>query len=138
MTDMPVHDRPSRQQFVVPPRHTHLPAWLGAVACGCIGFGLVWAVGSGGRTADIRDVAVQISAHAPEAASPPDPAEPGPFPVGDEPMRELPAGDRWQPRGGAAEDPAPVPDRYARQARHRDPGLRGGAALVPLLHDGRA
>jgi uncharacterized repeat protein (TIGR01451 family) len=132
MTDMPVHDRPSRQQFVVPPRHTYLPAWLGAVACGCVGFGLVWAVGSGGRTADIRDVAVQIAAHAPEAASPPDAAKPGLFPVGDEPIRELPAGDRWQPRGGAAEDPAPVPDRYARQA-----SLDLPAAVIPVSGEER-
>jgi uncharacterized repeat protein (TIGR01451 family) len=44
-------DRRSRQELVVPPPASNLPVILGAVACGCLGFALVWAVGLGRASA---------------------------------------------------------------------------------------
>jgi uncharacterized repeat protein (TIGR01451 family) len=49
---------PSRQTLVVPPRSSNLPVVLGAVICGCVGFGLVWALGIG-RSPVERPVAEQ-------------------------------------------------------------------------------
>jgi len=47
---------PSRQALVVPPRTSNIPVVLGAFLCGCIGFGVVWALGLG-RTRSERPVA---------------------------------------------------------------------------------
>ena len=44
---MSAPERPSRQQLVVAPRQSHLPMLCGAAVCGCIGFGMVWALGVG-------------------------------------------------------------------------------------------
>jgi len=49
---------PSRQALVVPPRSSNLPVVLGAVICGCVGFGLVWALGIG-RSRVERPVAAE-------------------------------------------------------------------------------
>ena len=40
-------DRPSRQESIVPQKHSNLVFGLSAVACACAGFGLVWACGVG-------------------------------------------------------------------------------------------
>ncbi len=40
-------DHVSRQELVVPPRHSNLPVILGACVCGFAGFGLVWGFGIG-------------------------------------------------------------------------------------------
>ena len=109
-------ERPSRQSLVVPPRHAPLPVVFGALACGGVGFGLVWAFGLGRPTAGGRDISAHIQAPAPEAAAVEPSAEPAPFPGGDEGLRELPPPGRWQPRGSAAVEPPAATDRYARQA----------------------
>jgi uncharacterized repeat protein (TIGR01451 family) len=44
---MSAPDRPSRQQFVLPPRNSNLPMLIGFAASGCLGFALVWALGIG-------------------------------------------------------------------------------------------
>lgn len=106
-------ERPSRQSLVVPPRHAPLPVVLGALACGGVGFGLVWALGIGRPASGGRDVSAQIQAP-PSAAGAS--VEPAPFPGGDEALRELPPPGRWQPRGSAATEPPAAADRYARQA----------------------
>ena len=69
---MSAPERPSRQQLVVAPRQSHLPMLCGAAVCGCIGFGMVWALGVG-------------------RAGPPAPA-----PVAAEAVTA--AADQWQPR----------------------------------------
>jgi uncharacterized repeat protein (TIGR01451 family) len=112
---MSEQERPSRQSLVVPPRHSPVPVVLGALACGAVGFGLVWALGIGRPAPGARDIAAQIQAPPMEVAPPESPAEPAPFPGSDETMRELPA-DRWQPRGAATAQPPSTADRYARQA----------------------
>jgi uncharacterized repeat protein (TIGR01451 family) len=109
-------ERPSRQSLVVPQRHAPLPVVLGALACGAVGFGLVWALGIGRPTADARAVSAQIQAPATAAEPPAAAAEPAPFPGADEAIRELPAAGRWQPRGSAAAEPPAAFDRYARPA----------------------
>ena len=43
-------ERTSRQDLVVPPRHSNFPILLGAVLCAGTGFGLVWALGVGRST----------------------------------------------------------------------------------------
>jgi len=108
-------ERPSRQSLVVPPRHAPLPVVLGALACGGVGFGLVWAFGIGRPPAGGRDISAQIQAPPSEAAAVGPPAEPAPFPGGDETLRELPSPGRWQPRGSAVAEPPAAADRYARQ-----------------------
>ena len=113
---MSAPERPSRQSLVVPPRHAPLPVVLGALACGGVGFGLVWAFGIGRPAAGDRDISAQIQAPPSAAAVVGPTAEPGPFPGGDEAMRELPPPGRWQPRGSAAVEPPAAADRYARQA----------------------
>ena len=40
-------DRPSRQQLVVTQNRSNIPFLLGAIACGCAGFAVVWALGLG-------------------------------------------------------------------------------------------
>ena len=52
---MPASERPSRQDLVVPPRTSNLPVVLGAAACGCVGFGLVWALGIGRPAVPVAD-----------------------------------------------------------------------------------
>ena len=108
-------ERPSRQSLVVPPRHSPLPVALGALACGGVGFGLVWALGIGRPAVEARAVSAQIQAPAAEAEAPAA-AEPAPFPGTDEAVQELPPAGRWQPRGSAAAEPPAAADRYARQA----------------------
>jgi uncharacterized repeat protein (TIGR01451 family) len=108
-------ERPSRQSLVVPPRHAPLPVVLGALACGGVGFGLVWALGIGRPAAGGRDISAQIQAPPSAAAAAGPSAEPAPFPGGDEALRELPPPGRWQPRGSATAEPPVAADRYARQ-----------------------
>ena len=60
MSVAPVPDRPTRQDLVVPPRESNVTILLGAVACGCIGFGVVWALGLGRPVG--RDVAEAVEA----------------------------------------------------------------------------
>ena len=111
--------RASRQSLVVPPRQSNLPVLLGAIACGCAGFGIVWAYGRGrpadSPTAEATPPAVSAAAFEPSAATA---SEPGRFVAADEGLREVAASDRWEPRGGgidqAVEEPAvPADDRYA-------------------------
>jgi uncharacterized repeat protein (TIGR01451 family) len=44
---MSAPERASRQNLVVPPRRGNSSVALGALACGCVGFGMVWALGAG-------------------------------------------------------------------------------------------
>ena len=108
-------ERSSRQSLVVPPRHAPLPVVIGALACGGVGFGLVWAFGIGRPAAGGRDISAQIQAPPSEAAAVGPSAEPAPFPGDDEALRELPPPGRWQPRGSATAEPPVAADRYARQ-----------------------
>ena len=113
MSGAPTPDRQSRQELVVPPRESNVTILLGAVACGCIGFGVVWALGLGrpaGR--DVADAAeaatteeVAGTDHQPGDAPPPigTASEPAMFsaPVGG--VEPMPV-DPWRSRTGAAEE----------------------------------
>jgi uncharacterized repeat protein (TIGR01451 family) len=88
MSDMPeqIRDvastaaRPSRQSLVVPQPHSNLPLVLGALLCGCLGFGFVWTVGSlFGRRPEPATIGGDdaAAAHAPAADhAPREPHEP--------------------------------------------------------------
>jgi len=117
--------RRSRQEFVVPPSQSRFPVAVGAVACGCLGFALVWVLGLGRRatvpmpveatsqaeldgSAAPRDTAADPS---PAAADQPlsDAREPQLFQGADATEMQPPRADRWRPRGmsrGMSEGPA--------------------------------
>ena len=128
-------ERTSRQDLVVPPRHSNFPILLGAVLCAGTGFGLVWALGVGRSTNGMSAVTMPPVAApmvtmggadpAPEqpftAAHPPGqpletaaggPSEPKRFPVGEEDGFPRAASDRgW--RAPATSSPVPPADeRY--------------------------
>jgi uncharacterized repeat protein (TIGR01451 family) len=122
--------RPSRQDLVIPPRHSSWPVAAGVVASALAGFGLVFFLGIGRSRpatppADSApavavasvDPAVQQTAALDPADAPPallPPLDPG---------ATAPPAERWPPRGDrgeedAAENPA---DRYAtRPVSHED------------------
>jgi uncharacterized repeat protein (TIGR01451 family) len=105
-------EQASRQRLVVPPRQSHLPVVMGAVACGLVGFGVVWAVSISRLQEDARHASLREDAQ--DSEPPADQAvtvEPAPFPLADADVRELPPPDRWQPRGSSP----PPADRYASQ-----------------------
>jgi len=66
--------RRSRQEFVVPPPQSRVPVAVGAVACGCLGFALVWVLGIGRRAADGVPVEPARQADGDASASPRDTA----------------------------------------------------------------
>jgi uncharacterized repeat protein (TIGR01451 family) len=102
---------PSRQALVVPPRSSNLPVVLGAVICGCIGFGLVWAFGIG-RSRVERPIAAEPAID-PEFEQPSHPApaaEHDDYPV--RPASFEPAAAIVR-AGGEAEPPAM--SRFSRQ-----------------------
>ena len=120
--------RVSRQELVVPPRGSTLPAVIGGVICAAAGFGLVWALGIG-RTPRPDDIGPDSPAVATSAMSPPaDPlgdvhagtpatAEPDLLTPADNALPATPPtrNDRWQPRAAARDrdaDDLPVDDRY--------------------------
>jgi uncharacterized repeat protein (TIGR01451 family) len=105
-------ERQSRQEFVVPPRQSKWPVTVGAIACGCLGFSLVWGLGIGRRSADpLPPVHTDNTASPVETAAEPLPAtadqplsdarEPQRF-QGADTMRPA-SEDRWRPRGEAVE-----------------------------------
>jgi uncharacterized repeat protein (TIGR01451 family) len=105
-------EQASRQSLVVPPRQSHLPVVMAAVACGLVGFGVVWAVSISRLQKDARQASLRNDTRVQEPLA--DQAateEPAAFPLSDEAVREVPAPDRWQPRGSS-----PQSDRYASQA----------------------
>jgi uncharacterized repeat protein (TIGR01451 family) len=104
-------ERPSRQNLVVQPRSSHRTVLIVAAACGCVGFGLVWALGIGRGQPAVRESMHDAPANAVAPVAETSAPEPARLPLGDEPLREVPAPDRWQPRGTE-----PVGDRYATPA----------------------
>jgi uncharacterized repeat protein (TIGR01451 family) len=115
----------SRQELVIPPRGSHLPVVLGAVASAGIGFALVWAVGlgrtvppspgtDGGAAANAAADAAPITTDPPVATTGPehDPVDVGrPWPARIDPA--------WGGRPSAAvnSDPAVQPTSYAEPGR---------------------
>ncbi|MFM9025098.1 MAG: hypothetical protein ACKON7_07125, partial [Planctomycetaceae bacterium] len=100
---MSAPERPSRQTLVVSPRQGNLPVALGAVVCGCLGFGLVWGLGIGRG----RDHSTAIDAPTAAAAS----AEPGWHPrdrADFEPLDAVPGDSAGASRPPVA-DPAVAP-----------------------------
>jgi len=69
----------TRQNLVVPPRHSSLPVVLGAIVCAGTGFGLVWAIGLG-RSAGITESSVVSQAASGPVGDGESLREPGPFP----------------------------------------------------------
>ncbi len=111
--------RRSRQEFVVPPSQSRFPMAVGALACGCLGFALVWVLGIGRRSAPQVSVDATTRAELDAAAAANDTAaDPAPTAV-DRPLSdarepqlfqgadatEMPPGrgDRWRPRGATDE-----------------------------------
>jgi uncharacterized repeat protein (TIGR01451 family) len=122
--------RPSRQDLVIPPRHSSWPVAAGVAASAAAGFGLVLFLGIGRS----RPVAEQLDPAPPVATTTPDPAppeaavmqaaidEPGLLPPVD-PAPAAPPADRWAPRGAHEDEAAGgIPaDRYAtRPVSHED------------------
>jgi len=149
MSVAPIPDRPSRQDLVVPPRESNVTILLGAVACGCIGFGVVWALGLGRPVA--RDVADAVeAAPAEEVAGAIDQpgleatpvgsaAEPALFPAPVGAVELMPV-DPWRSR--SAVPPEDAGGRYAGRttafARGGEPEADPSTAAVepePLLQD---
>jgi uncharacterized repeat protein (TIGR01451 family) len=113
--------RRSRQEFVVPPPQSRFPVAIGAVACGCLGFALVWVLGIGRRaatpvpveTASQADIGADAAAHETAADAAPAPAdqplsdarEPHLFHGADATEMRPARADRWRPRA-ATEEPA--------------------------------
>ncbi|MGB8852026.1 MAG: DUF11 domain-containing protein [Pirellulales bacterium] len=111
--------RRSRQDLVVPPPQSRFPVAAGAVACGCLGFALVWVLGIGrqpippaaGDATDQADRDGSAAAHdtaadpAPAAADQPlsDAREPQLFQGADASEMRPARSDRWRPRGVADE-----------------------------------
>ena len=105
--------RRSRQDLVVPPPQSRFPVAAGAVACGCLGFALVWGLGIGRRPATPVPVDAAHQADLDAGAAAHDTAADRPLSDAHEPQlfqgadaTEMPArSDRWRPRG-AADEPA--------------------------------
>lgn len=111
--------RRSRQDLVVPPPQSRFPVAVGAVACGCLGFALVWVLGIGRQPAPPAavdathqaDLDRGAAAHdtaadpAPAAADQPlsDAREPQLFQGADASEMRPARSDRWRPRGAADE-----------------------------------
>jgi uncharacterized repeat protein (TIGR01451 family) len=121
-------DRPSRQSLVVPQRQSHMPVVLGALACGCAGFGMVWAFGGGRASVRPPDVVPAVEVNGKVTDSTPDASnnsadrttfnrEPGRLQLPEEGIRAAAPADRWRPRGpeglAAETQDASVGDRYA-------------------------
>ena len=117
---------PSRQELVVPPRQSSLPAVIGACVCAAVGFGLVWALGIGRAQRPHDDLGEATVASAvdngasrprPDAGSSNPLGEPGMLPPTDDaqPAQETSPADRWRARPVRHEpDPrdAPAGDQY--------------------------
>jgi uncharacterized repeat protein (TIGR01451 family) len=113
--------RRSRQEFVVPPSQSRFPVAVGALACGCLGFALVWVLGIGRRAADRMPVEAANQADIGADAAAHETAADIPSATADQPLTDARApqlfqgadatemrparGDRWRPQG-AAEEPA--------------------------------
>ncbi len=108
-------ERRSRQELVVPPPQSKWPVALGSLACGCLGFALVWGLGIGRQSAEpLSSVPATESTASPvETAAEPLPAT-GDQPLSDAREPQLFQGadtmrpareDRWRPRGEAVEPP---------------------------------
>jgi len=105
----------------VPPSQSRFPVAVGALACGCLGFALVWVLGIGRRAADRMpveaasqaDIGADAAAHetaadiAPATADQPltDARAPQLFQGADATEMRPARGDRWRPQG-AADEPA--------------------------------
>jgi uncharacterized repeat protein (TIGR01451 family) len=119
--------RASRQELVVPPRHSNLSAVIGACLCAVAGFGLVWGLGIGRGPSASGDSqpeppTVAQAGDAPESRRPTDDAstvtqhEPDMLPPVDEaiPTQPTAQGGRWNSRpAGHEAPPADADDRYA-------------------------
>ncbi|MFM8953774.1 MAG: hypothetical protein ACKOOF_12055, partial [Planctomycetaceae bacterium] len=112
--------RRSRQEFVVPPSQSRFPVAVGALACGCLGFALVWVLGIGRRAdrmpveaASQADIGADAATHetaadiAPATTDQPltDARAPQLFQGADATEMQPVRGDRWRPQG-AADEPA--------------------------------
>lgn len=113
--------RRSRQALVVPPPQSRFPVAVGALACGCLGFALVWVLGIGRRPtpslpSDVTNQADVDTGAAPgDTAADPAPAaadqplsdarEPQLFQGADATEMQPARADRWRPRA-ATEEPA--------------------------------
>ena len=107
---MSAPQRPSRQDLVLPPRHNGLPVVIGAFVCGCLGFGMVWALGAG-RSRDPRVAEAPPAAEATAAGE-----------------------DHWQPRGhDHLEPPAAMPADAAGSPRPpvADPAVAPASLEAP-------
>lgn len=107
ITETPAAARPSRQSLVVPQPQSNLPLALGALLCGCLGFGLVWAFGGmftrpdNAANGSVGDAAPLVT----DTAATPVPRD------GDEPARlDLPV----EPLRAATDD------NWRRSTRHAD------------------
>lgn len=119
--------RASRQELVVPPRHSNLSAVIGACLCAVAGFGLVWGLGIGRGPSASGDSqpeppTVAQAGDGPESRRPTDDAstatqhEPDMLPPVDEaiPTQPTAQGGRWNSRpAGHEAPPADADDRYA-------------------------
>jgi uncharacterized repeat protein (TIGR01451 family) len=113
--------RRSRQECVVPPSQSRFPVAFGALACGCLGFALVWVLGIGRRPAPPLQVETAHQADLDGTATPHETAADTAPATADQPLTDArppqlfrgadatemrPArGDHWRPQS-VAEEPA--------------------------------
>jgi uncharacterized repeat protein (TIGR01451 family) len=122
-------DRPSRQQLVVAQHRSNLPFMLGAIACGCAGFAMVWALGLGrtsrgsGDEGPVSLPVVTVLSPVEEISEPAERAPGLQQTMATEPAAEL----QPQPVAPRPEVPASAPeDRYANRTVSHETAVPAG------------
>ena len=162
MPDMPEPDqkravapavaRPSRQSLVVPQPQSNLPLVIGALLCGCLGFGLVWAFGGMFARQDgvgNASAAAPLTTDTAATAIPREGDEPGRLDLPTEPLRAA-ADDHWQRssrrtndaddrepagvRSASLDAPLDAPDGPRLTAAQGRPATRFSSADLPPVH----
>ncbi|GDX94656.1 hypothetical protein LBMAG47_03190 [Planctomycetia bacterium] len=162
MPDMPEPDqkravapavaRPSRQSLVVPQPQSNLPLVIGALLCGCLGFGLVWAFGGMFARHDgvgNAGAAAPLTTDTAATVIPREGDEPGRLDLPTEPLRAA-ADDHWQRssrrtndaddrepagvRSASLDAPLDAPDGPRLTAAQGRPATRFSSADLPPVH----